>query len=171
MLGATNYFYDTLDAILSQITLKMHAVDWARSCNLVRDSHYGGTVVFNGPACRTLLHNLNKLVGLLMHNSLLGRCKPILDVFEKFKNVVQSCFGNVLYPRYANDIREFAGAFFNLINFCDELSTPENRIKVNVIPKIHIIFLHIIHFIEQQKENHNVEFGLGFYSAQWYESS
>ena len=159
--------YDTLDAILSQITLKMHAVDWARSCNVVKNMHYGGTVIFNGPACRTLLKNLDKLVELLSHNGLLGRCEIIVEVFKKFENVVQSCFGNVLYPRYANDIREFAGAFFNLMNFCEELSTPENRIKLNVIPKLHIIFLHIIQFLEIQKEKHNVEFGLGFYSAQW----
>ena len=144
----------------------MSAVHWAKACSLVRSSHYGRKLVFNGPQCHKLLENLDKLDGLLIANGLLGRCKQIRECFRAFKNVTKSCFGNVLFPRYQNDIREFAGTFFNLIDYCDEISTPQNNIKLNVTLKVHIVFLHIIQFIETRKSDQNVEFGLGFDSEQ-----
>ena len=56
------------------------------------------------------------------------------------------------------------------MHFCEEISTPEKPINLNVIPKLHALFVHIKQFIKDKKETHNVEFGLGFYSEQSFES-
>ena len=57
------------------------------------------------------------------------------------------------------------------MEFCEEISTPKNPVKLNIIPKVHAIFVHVQQSLKNQKEIHNVEFGLGFYSEQRFESS
>ena len=165
-LGAMNLLCDMLELILEQLSSKLRAQQWYVSCSVTRDSHYGGKTQFNGPQCHKLLANRHKLVCLVSENELLGQCKPILNAFDCLHDMVQSCFGMVLYPRYSNDIRKFADSIFNLINFCDSLRLESQMTKLNVIPKFHAIFVHIKQFFDLKKETHNLEFGLAFYCEQ-----
>ena len=167
-LGVVNLLYKMLEKILQLISFgTLKADDWASSCYLVRDGHYGGELMFEGPSCHILLKNQSKLVSLLTQHGLLEQCQPWLDAFEALQNLIKSCFGMELLPRYVNDIRAFADAFFNLMNYCNGLNHDElNHITLNVIPKVHAIFVHIKQFIELQKETHNFDFGLGFYTEQ-----
>ena len=165
-LGTMNLLCDILELILPILSTKLKAHDWYVSCAVTRDSHYGGKTQFNGPQCHKLLANRHKLVCLLSENELLGQCKSILNAFDCLYDMVQSCFGLVLYPRYSNDIRKFADSIFNLIVFCNGLRLETDLISLNVIPKFHGIFVHIKQFLELKKETHNLEFGLAFYSEQ-----
>ena len=160
-LGAMNLLCDILEKMLEILSTILKAQDWYKSCSVSRDSHYGGSSQFNGPQCHKLLANRNKLVSLLIEKELLGQCKPIMNAFDSLYNMVRSCFGIVLYPRYTDDIRAFADSIYNLIILCDN-----HNIKQNIIPKFHAIFVHIKQFIELKKETHNLEFGIGFYSEQ-----
>ena len=104
-LGPTNLLYDILEKILENLYLKVTAEHWAAALSLVRDSHYGGKAQFNGPQCHKLLANRHTLVGILIEHGLLGQCKSILNAFDRLYDLIQSCGGMVLYPRYSNDIR------------------------------------------------------------------
>ena len=171
-LGPVNLLYDILETILEIVSTKLRADHWAKACGgLVRESYYGGKAQFNGPQCHKLLRSRHILVGLLIENELSAQCKPITNAFDRLYDMIQSCCGMVLYPRYVSDIRHFADSIFALMHFCEMISTPELPIKLNVIPKLHAIFTHIKQFIEYQKEVHNVEFGLAFYSEQRFVSS
>ena len=133
-LGIVNMLYDNLDQLLIAIGSKIRASDWAKACGLVRDGHYGGTEQFNGPACHKLLESLPKLNRILVDNQVDIRCKPVYDTLEKFRAVVQSCFGMVWYQdRYKSDIRAFAASYFDLIEH-NKLF----KIKLNIRPKVKI---------------------------------
>ena len=160
-LGIVNDLYDILDKILAAHTLRMRADYWAKACYLIRNSHYGAKKQFNGHGCHTLLENIKKLTDLLTHHNLFELCKPVVDCFEAIHCVVKSCFGKTLYERYHDDIKQFARAFFLLKAYCANLS-----IRIHVTPKIHGTFIHIKQFIDYQKAEKNMEFGLGLHSEQ-----
>ena len=99
----------------------------------------------------------------------LYECRYIIDTFEALEAVMHSCFGTVLEDRYYNDIMAFARSFFLLMKYVNELNSlknPEKPICCNVTPKIHAVFVHIKQYLDRQKEKNELEFGLGFYSAQ-----
>ena len=104
-LGPVNLLYDILEIILEIVSYKLRADHWAKACALERESHYGGKAQFNGPQCHKLLRSRHILVGLLIEHSLAGQCKPIMNAFDRLYDVIQSCCGMVLYPRYCSDIR------------------------------------------------------------------
>ena len=166
-LGIVNMLFDALDDFLELIGAPIRSINWAMECGLIAAAYYGGKVQFNGNGCNTLLNSLDKLHKLLLDNNLHTVCKPYLDVFEAFKCVVRSCFGNILYEnRYKNDIRQFAVAFFKLIEFCNaenQSRNPSKKLKFTVRPKVHAVFIHIIQFFEMQKSRGFANFGLGFY--------
>ena len=172
-LGIVNLLFDVLDDYLEVIGAPIRAIDWAHKCGLIQTMHYGGKVQFNGRGCQTLLNSLDKLYSILLEHDLNMICKPFLDVFETFKAVVQSCFGNILFEnRYKDDIMRFAVSFFKLIDFFETENQSRNiveKLKLNVRPKVHVVFVHIVQFFEHQKSRGFANFGLGFYSEQsWW---
>ena len=127
-----------------------------------------------GRQCQKLLENRSLLTSLLLEHNSSSYCEPIVKCFDSLHAVVRSCLGMVQYPRYPNDIKDFAASFFALKEHAEQinfLKKPIPKIHVSVTLKNHDIFIHVKQYLEMQKQKNNVEFGLGFYSEQRYESS
>ena len=69
-----------------------------------------------------------------------------ISAFNSFNDVVSSCYSKVLQPGYKDKINRFKSCF--------------RALKINVTPKIHAVFFHIIEFCELMDK------GLGPWSEQ-----
>ena len=164
--GLVNETFDLLDRLLENSESSIRASEWSNALGLEKTGHLGGKLQFNGGDCHKLLFSIDKLLELLVEHSMNEICEPIMDVFKAFQRVVNSCFGVVLYAsRYKDDIRFFAMKYAALMEYCRQKTSAEKPIKLNVIPKVHAIIIHIIQFIEYQKTQ-NMDFGIGFHSEQ-----
>ena len=164
--GLVNETFDLLDRLLENSESSIRASEWSNALGLEKTGHLGGKLQFNGGDCHKLLFSIDKLLELLVEHSMNEICEPIMDVFKAFQKVVRSCFGVVLYTsRYKDDIRNFAMKYAALMEYCRQKTSTENPIKLNVIPKVHAIVIHVIQFLEYQRSQ-NLEFGLGFNSEQ-----
>ena len=79
----------------------------------------------------------------------IGHLKYV-EVFQKFKNVVDDCFSNTLKPTFKTSIKEFRTSYLSL--------------GISVTPKVHAIINHVEEFCTKQEK------GLGIYSKQAMES-
>lgn len=123
------------------------AAKWPLTCNVMADPMHGGT--FNGNGCRELL----KQTDILQAEANIA-AQPFVATFKSLEAVVSSCFGCVLDPEYQSYILDFKKKYLDLVHLG----------FVNVTPKIHTIFFHIIEFCEREGV------GLGRYSEQASES-
>ena len=73
-----------------------------------------------------------------------------VDTFQKFNNVVDDCFSNVLKPTFKTSIKEFERSYLML--------------GISITPKVHTVIKHVEDFCKKHGK------GLGFYSEQAMES-
>ena len=137
MLGPVNHMYDELSKIW------LESERWLAACNVKKTDYHGGQ--FEGNDCRTLLNNVRTLEEL---------CPPqfsqFVATFDKFNEVVRSCYGSELLYNYDVTISEFKDEFMKL--------------DISVTPKVHAVFFHIEEFCSLTK------MGLGPWSEQASES-
>ena len=98
--------------------------------HLKREEYHGGS--FNGNDSRKLLKNISILEEIAPPS-----VRSFVDAMKTFNEVVQSCYGNELSPNYKDKITKFRKCYMKL--------------KINVTPKIHAVFHHIIEFCEMKK--------------------
>ena len=120
------------------------ALAWANDCHVQREIRRGGSG-FKGNACKTLLDK----VDLLRRSANLAVLKYV-QVFDDFKKVVSSCFGNNLSKNYKAHIAAFRKSYTDL--------------GVSITPKVHIVFFHVQEFCDKNG------LGLGFFGEQAMES-
>ena len=123
------------------------AAKWPQRCNIMADPMHGGT--FNGNGCRELLRKTD-----VLHAEANLAAQPFVAAFKSLETVVSSCFGSGLDPYYQSYIDDFKTKYIDLVKLG----------LVNVTPKIHAIFYHIIEFCEREGV------GLGRHSEQASES-
>ena len=123
------------------------AAKWPQRCNVMADPMHGGT--FNGNGCRELL----KKTDVLQSEANLA-AQPFVAAFKSLEAVVSSCFGSVLEQGYQTHIADFKNSYLDLVQLG----------LVNVTPKVHAIFHHIVEFCEREGV------GLGRHSEQASES-
>lgn len=88
LLGCINTFYNRILELYPQIATK-----WAQQSNVERSHTNGGNFSFEGNACKALLTNVDKLQRLCESEPEgLAGCTDYVDVFRKFKTVVEDCF-------------------------------------------------------------------------------
>ena len=116
--------------------------------NLTQRAYHGGE--FTGNDCRDLLKkkSLDELARRIPRDLI-----KFLRAFHTFGGVVESCFSQTLQPGYQDKISLFQKEYLSL--------------GVSVIPKAHIVFLHIKDFIESRD---GPRVGLGVYSEQAFEA-
>ena len=100
---------------------------------------------FQGNECRKLLKNTHLLLELLPDH-----LYDYYTAFSTFDAVVQSCFGNELYPNYEQTITDFERAY--------------EKLGLSITPKIHLLVEHAIEDIE----SHGL--GLGIFNESTAES-
>ena len=100
---------------------------------------------FQGNECRKLLKNTHLLLELLPDH-----LYDYYTAFLTFDAVVQSCFGNELYPNYKQTITDFERAY--------------EKLGLFITPKIHLLVEHAIEDIE----SHGL--GLGIFNESTAES-
>ena len=102
----------------------------------------------DGPSCKKLLENLDKL-----KEDLPPSCIPFMTAFEHFNKVRFSCFTNELnFDTYAQDILDFQRVLGRVTDSKDE--------QISIINKMHVLFEHVEMFCTLTGK------GLGFYSEQ-----
>lgn len=121
---------------------------WAKECYVFRVDIYRGTMGFQGNSCKKLIANVDKLRRLCIKYD--KNCLKFADTFEKFNEVVESCFSLTLDYNFAISIKNFRDSFLKL--------------NISVTTKIHTIFFHV----EQFCQHYGI--GLGFFSEQAFES-
>jgi hypothetical protein len=139
MLGVVNTLFTHM-----MVDFEKEALTWAKSCNVQREVTHGGTG-FKGNACKTLLEK----VDILRRDCSLG-CLKFARVFQDFRAVVKSCFGQDLDPNFGFYIDSFKQSYLSL--------------NISVTPKVHAVFFHIAEFCNKTQQ------GLGFFSEQAMES-
>ena len=123
---------------------------WASSCHAFKKGQFQQ---FDGPGCNSLLKekNLNELESVLPAN-LHGYVKTL----RCLSKVVKGCFSLTVSQTIKEDIQEFKEAYLKL--------------SINVTPKFHIIFAHILPYLEQKAAVNGNWTGLGIETAQPFEA-
>lgn len=135
MLGVVNCIFNRL---LSEFEIE--ALKWAKSCNVQQEITHGSPAFIEN-FCKILLDKLDILRGKCSLS-----CLKFVQVFEDFKAVVTSCFGNQLCPDYKQKIASFKESYIAL--------------NISVTPKVHAVFFHIQDFCDR------TQMGLGVFSEQ-----
>jgi hypothetical protein len=112
MLGVVNTLF-----IHIMTNFEKEALTRAKSCNVQREVTHGGTG-FKGNASKNL-------VNVLRRNSSLG-CLKFVRVFQDFRAVVQSCFGQDLNLNFGYYIDSFKESYPSL--------------NISVSSKLHAVF-------------------------------
>lgn len=124
--------------------LRLLLFAWANACHVEREMTHGSSA-FKGNSCKKLLNN----VDILRSQRNIGILKYV-RVFDDFKMVVTSCFGNNLNSDYKICINAFRESYLLL--------------GITVTPKVHAVFFHVAEFCEIKN------MGLGYFSKQAIES-
>lgn len=139
LLGVVNTLFSNM-----MEEFKTEADNWAERCHVEQEMTHGSPS-FKGNSCRVLLNNTDLLRSICS----LG-CLKYVDAFEKFNEVVKSCFTMDLDPKFAKCIDKFKEAYLAL--------------NISVTPKVHAVFFHVEKFCNEHQK------GLGFYSEQAMEA-
>ena len=119
------------------------AMTWPRTCFVEREAIHGG--LFNGNSCKKLLSKIDALRSMCPLQGL-----KYVEDFEKFRKVVDACYGHDLDPDFRMIIRDFEKSYLSL--------------GISISPKVHTVFHHITDFCD------SVHTGLGRYSEQAVEA-
>jgi len=138
LLGVVNHLYSGLKAIWPMVE------EWPKMLYIKTVSYHGGNS-FNGPACHKLLQSIDKLEAISQTNNAF-HVQPWITALRHFKDVVHSCFGMTLGENFSDHIAKFTASCISL--------------PISVTPKMHIVFHHVLHFIEKEKKS------LGIFSEQ-----
>ena len=89
---------------------------------------------------------------LVMDEDRLDMVKKFMNAFRAFRDVVHSCFGMTLDPKYEENIQIFMAAY--------------RELNISVPVKLHILEKHCAQFLKM----YNERYGLGYFSEQAMES-
>ena len=136
-MGVVVTVFTALEKELPQL-----AARWLKICNVEKDVGRGS--LFKGNPSKKLLDKLDVLRSI-------GGLPAVkyVEVMSHFNNVVTSCFGNILWPDYKDQIEIFKESFLSFLP---------------TTPKVHAIFYHVPEFCE------NTGRSLGHHSEQAVES-
>lgn len=144
LIGVINKLYDEMLKYFEHVCEL-----WAKKCNVKREILYGSEG-FSGNDCHKLLQKVD-ILREICTSSCNFSCMRYVDCFEKFKDVVTSCFSIELKPEYSQRINAFKISYLDL--------------NITVTPKVHTVFYHVEEFCKISG------MGLGFYAEQAVESA
>ena len=115
------------------------------------------SVNFPGNNAEKLLDKIESLEDhltemLVMDEDRLDMVKKFMNAFRAFRDVVHSCFGMTLDPKYEENIQIFMAAY--------------RELNISVPVKLHILEKHCAQFLKM----YNERYGLGYFSEQAMES-
>ena len=160
--------FNILDRLLEHFELPIRGDDWTKAVGIERQKSHGGVRAFNGRQCHAMMTDnaLQKLLQLLRAHedrNAMSKVVNVIDVLHSFKQVVNSSFGRIKLASYKDDIKKFAHHYIKLMNYCHMLTVP---INLYVTPKVHIVFVHVVEFLDIMEEEGLGNLGLSLYSEQ-----
>ena len=122
----------------------------------VRKCVYQGSNSYEGNQAKKLLEKadiLERDIKKTFNFQSITKALPFIEALRKFRDVVYSCFGLTLDPKYKEVIQKFSDQY--------------RKLHISVTPKVHIVETHVIEYIQLRNESA----GLGHWSEQAMEST
>ena len=125
----------------------------------VHRAEYQGSHSFEGNHARKLLQVIGKMRPEAEKQSVevKMRIMKIIDAFEAFNAVVESCFSKELAEDYEDTIKRFSKVYMEL----------HRDYKVSVTVKVHLVMEHVV----QQIQRKHPGYGIGVVTEQAFESA
>ena len=160
LLGVVNKLMDEIESqvFLSKSDGKEFMDNFLKSAGVVRQAYQGGQHL-EGNQCKRFLDKLDLLESQLQSKDslVIVQGMPFVQALRAFKDVVEQCFKVNLDPDYKTSISNFKKQYLDL--------------EISVTPKVHIVFQHIIEFLDLvNRDTEDMPKGLGYFSEQAFES-
>ena len=176
LLGLFLLIYNFLRSILMQVGSFVEIEDWPKECGFGKSSYWAA---FNGNQTEKLLGNVDILRKLIRQDPRVDNYMSVnaaLCALEALNEVKAACFGQYLADDYYQKIKEFGFHYMRIVYNIEELnkSIPkkETMFTFNVVLKAHILFAHVVPFLEYENDVKSKCFpnwirkGMGYWSEQ-----